>query len=169
MANALQRTLRNRLYSLGPFALTVFFIIFSRVPFQSGDSGMFIPIFSLIYTYYFRLHFPQTLRLWVIFLIGILEDYISGGILGLTPLILLMISALFERYRKIFLQGSFTTDCILFAFFSLGISLLYWLLTSFVEAQFFPVLPFFVQGAITALAFPIYVVVIGRLYHKFAR
>ena len=126
-------------------------------------------LFSLIFTYYFRVHFPQSGRLWFIFILGLLEDFLSGGYLGLTTLILLLISALFERQRKIFLQGSFMAEIFIFLFFSLAVSVLYWILTSFIEAQFIPGLPFFIQGLITALVFPLYVFLIGRINKRFSR
>ena len=161
---ALGRTLANTV----PAFLTLFLILFARVPFQDSNAGMFIPVFSLIFTYFFRLHFPDIARLWFIFGLGLLEDFLSGGYLGLTSLVLLMVSALFERQRHFFLQGSFVSEIFIFAFFSLGISLLYWLLTSFIEATLIPVLPFFVQGLMTALVFPLYVFVIGRINKRFS-
>lgn len=152
-----------------PGLFTLFLLLIFRVPFTDSDAGMYIPLFSLIFTYYFRVHFPQSGRLWFIFILGLLEDFLSGGYLGLTPLILLLISALFERQRRIFLQGSFVTEIFIFLFFSLAVSVLYWILTSFIEAQFIPGLPFFIQGLITALVFPLYVFLIGRINKRFSR
>jgi len=162
--SGLGRTLAN----LVPALLTLFLILFMRVPFQDSNAGMFIPIFSLIFTYFFRLHFPEIARLWFIVILGLLEDFLSGGYLGLTSLVLLMVAALFERQRHFFLQGSVVSEIFIFAFFSLGISLLYWLLTSFIEATLVPALPFFVQGLMTALVFPLYVFVIGRINKRFS-
>lgn len=163
-----KRRLGRALGNTVPALLTLFLILFTRVPFQDSNAGIFIPVFSLIFTYFFRLHFPEIARLWLVFLLGLLEDYLSGGYLGLTSLVLLIVAALFERQRHFFLQGSFASEIFIFAFFSLGISLLYWLLTSFIEATFVPVLPFFVQGLMTALVFPLYVFIIGRINRRFS-
>lgn len=154
--------------SIAPGVFTLFLIMVVRVPLDDSDAGMYLPIFSLAFTYYFRLHFPRSGRLWFIFLLGLLEDYLAGGYLGMTPLILLLVSALFERQRKIFLQGTFLTEIIIFTFFTGGISVVYWALTSLVEAEFLRILPFLVQGLMTALAYPVYVFLIGRLSKRFS-
>lgn len=169
MASLVSHSFLRSLYTAGPYLFTVLIILVARVPFQDAAAGPLIPIFSLIYTYYFRLHFPQAAGLVFIFLLGLLEDYLSGGYLGMTPLVLLLVAALFERRRNLFTQGTFVTETIIFVFFSLGVSLLYWLLTSFVEASLLPVMPFVIQGLVTALAFPFYVLVVSRLFRRYAR
>lgn len=168
MAFGLKGAVLRLLGNIAPALFTIFLILVLRVPFSDSDAGIYIPLFSLMFTFYFRLHFPRSARLWFIFMLGLLEDYLTGGYLGLTPLVLLLISALFERQRKIFLQGSFLTEIFIFLFFSLAVSVLYWTLTSFIEAQFIPGLPFFIQGLITALVFPLYVFLIGRINRRFA-
>lgn len=163
----LKRGILRMLTGAVPALFTIFLIIITRVPFEDSEAGMFIPIFGLIFTYYFCLYHPRYAKLWLIFLLGLLEDFLSGGYLGLTSLLLLLVAALFERQRKIFLQGSYLAGIFIFIFFSLAFSVLYWLLTSFIEAQFLPGLPFFIQGLITALVYPVYVFVIGRINRRF--
>lgn len=169
MASLAGHSFLRSLYTVGPYLFTVLIILLARVPFQDAAAGPLIPIFGLIYTYYFRLHFPHAAGLAFIFLLGLLEDFLSGGYLGMTPLVLLLVAALFERHRNLFAQGTFVTETVTFVFFSLGVSLVYWLLTSFVEASFLPPMPFLIQGLVTALAFPFYVLVIARLFRRYAR
>ena len=169
MAYGLKGAVLRLLGNASPGIFTLFLLLVFRVPFSDSDAGMYIPLFSLIFTYYFRLHYPRAGRLWFIFVLGLLEDYLSGGYLGLTPLILMLISAVFERQRKVFLQGSFVAEIIIFLVFSLSISVIYWILTSFIEAEFIPSLPFFIQGLITALVFPLYVFLVGRINRRFSR
>ena len=168
MAGGLNLGLGRLFGNMVPGLVTLLLILFLRVPFQDSDAGMFIPLFSLVFTYFFRLHFPKHAKLWFIFILGLLEDNLSGGYPGLTPLVLMLVSVLFERQRHFFLQGSFLSEIFIFAFFSLAVSLLYWLLTSFIEATLVPPGPFFVQGLMTALVFPFYVFVIGRLNKRFS-
>jgi len=169
MAFGFKGVVLRMLAGAGPGIFTLFLLLVFRVPFTDSDAGMYIPLFSLIFTYYFRLHFPQSGRLWFIFILGLLEDFLSGGYLGLTPFVLFLICALFERQRKVFLQGTFLAEIFIFLFFSLGISVLYWMLTSFIEARLVPGLPFFIQGLVTALVFPVYVFLIGRINKRFSR
>lgn len=168
MSIPFQKGLPRLIGKISPGIFTIFLILFVRVPFEDSDAGMYIPIFSLTFTYYFRLHFPRSGRLWFIFLLGLLEDYLAGGYLGLTPLVLLMVAAIFERQRKIFLQGTFLTEIIIFTFFSMAFSVVYWSVASFVEIEFLRILPFFVQGLITALVYPIYVFLVGRISKRFS-
>lgn len=165
---AFQGTIPRIVGNISPGVFTLFLILLVRVPLDNSDAGMYLPIFSLAFTYYFRLHFPRSGRLWFIFLLGLLEDYLAGGYLGMTPLILLLVSALFERQRKIFLQGTFLSEIIIFTFFTLGISVVYWALTSLVEVEILRILPFLIQGLVTALVYPVYVFVIGRISKRFS-
>ena len=168
MAGGFQRGFGRYFGAITPGLFTVFLILAFRVPFSNSDAAIFIPLFSLCFTYFFRLHYPRSGRLWFIFVIGLLEDYLSGGALGLTPLILLMVSALFERQRKVFIQGTFLSEIFIFTFFSLGISVLYWALASAFNGEFLKILPFFVQGLMTAVVYPLYVFLIGRINKRFS-
>ncbi|MEE8294093.1 MAG: rod shape-determining protein MreD [Sphingomonadales bacterium] len=168
MSASFQRGFPRLIGKISPGIFTILLILLVRVPFEDSDAGMYIPIISLAFTYYFRLHFPRSGRLWFIFLLGLLEDYLSGGYLGLTPLVLLMVAAIFERQRKVFLQGTFLTEIIIFIFFSLAFSGVYWGVASFIEIEFLRILPFFMQGLITALVYPIYVFLVGRISKRFS-
>lgn len=168
MAAAFQKTLPRLVGNITPGIFTIFLILVARVAFGDSAAGMYIPLFSLTFTYFFRLHFPRSGRLWFIFALGLLEDFLSGGYLGLTPLVLLMVAALFERQRRIFLQGTFLTEIVIFTFFSLGFSLVYWLVASFVEAAILPILPFVIQGLATALVYPVYVFLVVRVSKRFS-
>ncbi|MHA1544102.1 MAG: rod shape-determining protein MreD [Alphaproteobacteria bacterium] len=168
MSVPFQKGLPRLIGKISPGIFTIFLILFIRVPFEDSDAGMYIPIFSLAFTYYFRLHYPRSGRLWFIFLLGLLEDYLSGGYLGLTPLVLLMVAAIFERQGKVFLQGTFLSEIIIFTFFSMAFSVVYWSVASFIEVEFLRILPFFTQGFITALVYPIYVFLVGRISKRFS-
>jgi len=67
-----------------------------------------------------------------------------------------------------FLQGTFLTEIIIFIFFSLAFSGVYWGVASFIEIEFLRILPFFMQGLITALVYPIYVFLVGRISKRFS-
>ncbi len=165
---AFQKTLPRILGNITPGILTIFLILLARVPFADSEAGMYVPLFSLTFTYFFRLHFPRSGRLWFIFALGILEDFLSGGFLGLTPLVLLLVAALFERQRRIFLQGTFPTEIVIFSFFSLGFAVFYWLIASIVEFQVLRILPFIIQALVTALVYPIYVFLVVRVSKRFS-
>lgn len=168
MAAGFQSALGRLAGNILPGVFTLFLILALRVPFSDSDAGIFIPLFGLCFTYFFRLHFPRSGRLWFIFVLGLLEDYLGGGTLGLTSLILLLVCALFERQRKVFIQGTFVSEIIIFTFFSLGISVLYWLLASLIKSEFLGILPFLVQGLVTAAVYPLYVFLIGRINKRFS-
>jgi len=168
MAGTFQKALPRFAGSISPGLLTIFLILITRIPFTASDAGIYIPLFSLTFTYYFRLHFPRSGRLWFIFILGLLEDFLSGGFLGLTPLLLLAVAAIFERQRKIFLQGTFASEMVIFLFFSLAFSILFWASASLIQLQFLRILPFIIQGLVTALAYPIHIFLIGRVSKRFS-
>lgn len=165
---ALQRTFPRLVGNISPAVLTVFLVLLVRVPLENSDAGMYVPLFGLTFTYYFRLHFPRSGRLWFIFLLGLLEDYLAGGYLGMTPLVLLMVSAIFERQRKVFLQGSFLAEIVIFTFFALAFAVVYWALISLLEMEIRRIFPFLIEGLVTALVYPVYVFLIGKISKRFS-
>jgi rod shape-determining protein MreD len=151
-----------------PAAFTLLLVLLARVPFHDSGIGPYVPLFSLMFAYHFRLNFPNTAPLWLLFAFGLLEDFLSGGALGLTSLLLLLVAALFERQRALFAQVSFLSEILTFAVFCLAFALAYWLVAGFVEGRILPVVPFLALAGATAVGFPLYVGVFRRLFRQFS-
>lgn len=167
MAAALKTAAIRGLGSALPALFTLIAMLLARVPFHDSGAGPFIPLFSLIFAYFFRLHFPNAAPLWLLFAFGLLEDFLAGGTLGLTSLLLLLVAALLERKRALFAQASFFADILTFTVFSLAFAAIYWLVAGFVEARLLPPVPFLVQAGVTALAFPVFVLAFRRLFRQY--
>jgi len=167
MAAALKSAVIRGAGAALPALFTLILILLARVPFQDSGAGPFVPLFSLMFAFHFRLYFPASAPLWLLFAFGLLEDFLAGGTLGLTSFLLLLVAALFERKRVLFAQGSFVSEIFTFAVFSLAFALVYWLVAGFVEARLLPPVPFFLLAAATAFAFPVYVGVFTRLFRQY--
>ncbi|HXV74516.1 MAG TPA: rod shape-determining protein MreD [Sphingomonadales bacterium] len=167
MAAAMKAAEVRGLTGAAPAAFTLLVILLSRVPFQDSALGPLLPLFGLMFAYHFRLYFPNAAPLWLLFAFGLIEDFLSGGALGLTSLLLLVVAGLFERKRVLFASASFGTEIVTFAVFSLAFAGAYWLVAGFVEGRLLPPVPFLVQAAATAVAFPAYVWTFTRLFRQY--
>ena len=150
-----------------PALFMLLVILLARVPFHDSGAGPFVPLFSLIFAYHFRLHYPPAAPLWLLFGFGLLEDFLAGGALGLTSLLLLLVAALLERKRALFAPTSLLMDVFTFAVFAFAFAFAYWLVAGFVEARLLPGIPFLVLATATAAAYPAFVWMFRRLFRRY--
>jgi rod shape-determining protein MreD len=145
----------SALRSLSPFVLVFLLLLVTRVPFRAGDMSMYVPLISLSFAFYFTLHRPRYVPIWSLFLLGLLDDFLAGGVVGLTSLILVSVPALLLNQRRFFRNRSFVVTWAGFALLCLGASAVIWLVETFrIGAPISP-LPAVVQMAMTLLAYPI--------------
>lgn len=145
-----------------PALLTLFMLFVLRIALSYSTLGALVPLFGLMFVCHFRLYFPNTAPLFFIFGIGLVEDFLATGVLGLTSFLLVLLAVLFEKKHALFRTPSFLREVLVFVLFSFGFNLSYWAVASYTEQAALPVMPFFIQAAVTALVFPVYVFLIAR-------
>ena len=60
------------------------------------------PDIVLIAVFYWTVHRPDLMRLWTVFVIGLLSDVLSGTPLGVHPLVLVLVHAAIISQHKMF-------------------------------------------------------------------
>ena len=143
------------LRGVSPFVLVLLLLLVTRVPFRASDMSMYVPLISLSFAFYFTLHRPRYIPIWSLFILGLVDDFLAGGVIGLTSLILVSVPALLLNQRRFFKNRSFIVTWTGFALLCLGASTIIWLVEAFrIGAPISP-LPALVQMAMTLLAYPI--------------
>jgi rod shape-determining protein MreD len=90
-----------------PVALTLLLTVLSVVPVRLPAASTLAPDIVLIAVFYWTVHRPDLMRLWTVFVIGLLGDVLSGTPLGVHPLVLMLVHAAIISQHKIFRGASF--------------------------------------------------------------
>ena len=68
--------------SLTPTAITLLLIMLGMVPLQLPNIAPVVPSLALIGVFYWAVHRPDLMTIWAIFAIGLFQDLLSGGHVG---------------------------------------------------------------------------------------
>jgi len=140
--------------NLAPFAVTVMLVLVGMVPIPIPSYTAVAPQLTLISVYYWTIHRPDLMRPGVAFLIGLLQDLLIGGPLGVNALILVVAQWAVLNQRRVFLASTFSLLWIGFAMVMAGAAFLQWLAFSVLSAGILPMKPALFQGLLTVAMFP---------------
>ena len=140
---------------LTPLMLTMILVLIGMVPLQNPDIAALVPSMALIAVYYWAVHRPDLLPLWVTFMIGLFEDLLSGGYVGVGILSLLLVYSVVELQRRLFLRASFQMLWMLFAMTAAGAMYLAWVLNCLLYADWLSFWPVLFQFLTTVAAYPL--------------
>lgn len=112
-----------------PFLSVLFLMIFLFMPLPFFAN--IVPYLTLIGVYYWSVFRPVLMPIWLVFVIGILQDVLSGGLLGITALLLILVRLLVSLQGRKFLERDFMFNWLIFTFVSVAFGLSAWVLASF--------------------------------------
>ena len=114
--------------------LSILFLIFLNL-FLSNSFLDFGQLFAFQAIFFWLLYLPKFLPLYIILILGIIQDIIYLSPIGSTALIFLLLIFLFETYNKFFLEPSFFELFISFiALFTIGM-IAFWGLNSLINLK----------------------------------
>ncbi|HEY5598891.1 MAG TPA: rod shape-determining protein MreD, partial [Kiloniellales bacterium] len=116
--------------SLAPFAVTLFLVIVAMVPFKVPGISAIVPSLGLISVYFWVIYRPDLMPVWAVFLVGVIQDLLSGGQLGAGTMVLLLIWFAIAAQRRFFSSGSFMVIWAVFILLAAGAQALIWLFNS---------------------------------------
>tara|TARA_B100001971_G_C18024144_1_gene449043 strand:+ start:113 stop:619 length:507 start_codon:yes stop_codon:yes gene_type:complete len=115
--------------------LTIFFLTFFNL-FISNNFFDFGPLFVFQAIFFWLLYLPKLLPLYIILIVGVLQDIIYLSPVGSTALVFLLLIFLFEKYNKFFLEPTFFELFISFiVLFTIG-NIIFWALNSLINLKF---------------------------------
>ena len=115
--------------------LSILFLIFLNL-FLSNSFLDFGQLFAFQAIFFWLLYLPKFLPLYIILILGIIQDIIYLSPIGSTALIFLLLIFLFETYNKFFLEPSFFELFISFiTLFTIGV-IFFWALNSLINLKF---------------------------------
>ncbi len=138
-----------------PGLVTLIAVLLVVLPFGVPFFAVVTPFLFLMAVYYWSIYRPDLLPPAAVFAIGILQDILTGGPVGMLALVLLLVQALAVSQRTVLLGQVFSVEWAGFLLVALGAGLASWLLASGYNLAVVPPGPFLAQGLITAALYPV--------------
>ena len=124
------------------------------------------PIIPLVIVFFWSVYGPDYLPPLSVFFIGLLQDLLTGGPLGLWPAVYLVTQFIVMSQRAYFLGREQKVVWIGFAFAALGAGLILWLVMSLMSGVLLPLRFLLLQLAATIAIYPLFGAAFGELHRR---
>ena len=138
--------------AVAPFAMGVFAVFLIATPWRFFDALVPTPILPLTIVFFWTLYEPQKLPASAVFLIGIFQDILSGGPIGLWSTLYLVVQYAVLSQRAYFLGRAFQVIWMGFAVTAFTAGLIQWLVMGLMAGELLP-LRFILIQMLTTVAF----------------
>ena len=130
MSIAFWQKLDQTARSITPFGLSLLLVILSVVPTYIPGYAQIAPILALVSIYHWAIYRPNLLPLFAVFILGLLQDLLTGTPPGLYVLVFLTVYGMTLSQRRFFTGKSFAVYWFGFAVVSLVASVESWVFGS---------------------------------------
>ena len=154
MITAITLQLDRAARRLFPFAFSVLLVVLSVVPLPVPGYGLVVPSFGLMAVYYWAVHRPDLLPAPAVFVLGLLEDILSGAPTGLNTLVLLLVYGVMRNQRRPFLGKPFAVMWFGFLVVAPAAIFAEWLFSSALAGRLIPAQTASVQLLLTVALYP---------------
>lgn len=110
-----------------PLVLTIFLMLFGLTPTHIPGFSPVMPMFSLMAVYFWAVYRPDSMGYGPAFVIGLLEDLLTGTPLGSTALVLMLGQWVVFHQQKFFNGRPFHVVWAAFALVAVGAAVVRWL------------------------------------------
>lgn len=150
---------------LVPGGLTLILLLMSVSPSRLPGFVHVAPMVALISVYYWAVTRPGAMGYGTAFLLGLVEDCLTGAPLGVGALTLLVVQAAVASQVRYFLGKPFPVGWWAFLLMALGAAFVKWLAVSAFHAQFVDGTALMFSVLLTVTMFPAFAWLFGRVSH----
>ena len=154
---------------LSPFALTLILVIVSVVPFYMPGFSYIVPFLALMAVYHWAIFSPRLLPAYAVFFIGILQDCLSGTVLGVNAIVFLLTYSIVLSQRRFLAEKSFFIIWFGFSLILLVVIFLTWSLFSAYNVVLINPKSLFFQYFVSLGLFPLISWFFQRWQHAFLK
>lgn len=148
--------LDTRARNILPFGLTVMVLLFGLTPTYLPGLAQITPLYTLVAVYFWAVYRPDLLGYGFGFVLGVLEDLLTGAPLGVGALTLLLTQWIVFNQHKFFHAKPFVITWFAFVIVAFGAALLKWVCIGLVaDGGFTPFGDLFATYLITVAIYPI--------------
>lgn len=166
---ALLRQISRRIRALLPILSSIVLVLLGLLPVGLPYFDTVAPSFALMAVFYWSIFRSDLMTMVGAFLIGLLLDLLSGGLLGLNALILVAVHELGVSQRRVFLGSSFMVNWTAFALLIGAVLPLSWALVSLLYWRLLPTAPVLAQMILSLTLYPAVYWGLSRLERRWLR
>ena len=115
---------------LTPFGLTMALVVLSVVPTHLPGFARIAPMLGLMAIYHWAIYRPDLMPAYAVFLLGLLQDILSGTPIGVNVVVFLTVYGVVLTQRRFFVGKSFVIGWLGFALVAAGAAVEGWILVS---------------------------------------
>ncbi len=149
-----------------PTMLGLFGVIILALPVRFAEGLIPAPIIPLVVVFFWSIYGPEYMPPLGVFLIGILQDLLTGGPLGLWPAVYLIAQFVVLSQRAYFMGREQKVVWVGFTVVALGVSVILWLVMSLMAGMMLPLGGLMFQMIATAWVYPLFGIVFGHLHRR---
>ncbi len=158
--------LLSLLKTVAPLLLGLLGVIFLALPMRLFEGAAPTPIIPLVVVFFWSIYAPAYMPSVSVFLIGILQDLLTGGPLGLWAAVYLVTQFVVMSQRSYFLGREQKVVWLGFALAAASASLMLWLVMSLMSGVLLPVGGLLAQMATTVLIYPLFGIAFGEFHRR---
>ncbi len=149
--------------SLTPLMVSLCLVIVSVIPLRLPQASFIVPTLALMAVYYWSLHRADLLPAFAIFIVGMLQDILGGGPLGVNTIIFLAVYGICASQRRFFYGKSFLVVWWGFMVVAAGALILEWALNSAFSGSIVGPRPALFKYLITVAIYPLVAWLFARM------
>ena len=138
-----------------PFLLALTLVIVNLIPLHLTDYAAISPDLALMAVYYWALHRPSLMPAIAVFIIGLFQDFLSGGPIGLSAGTLILVFAVAVSQARFFYGKSFLVVWWGFMMVSVGVATIQWIVVSIFFGTLISPDPAFFECVMNIAGYPI--------------
>lgn len=154
------------LRAAAPTLLGLFGALVLAAPIRLFEGFAPTPILPLVIVFFWSIYGPDYMPPFSVFLIGLVQDLLTGAPLGLWPAVYLVTQYIVLSQRAYFLGREQKVVWIGFALAAAGAGLILWLVMSLMSGALLPVRFLMLQLAATVAIYPLFGAVFRELHHR---
>lgn len=148
-------TITRFLTSSTPFLIGLVGVLCLALPFRLAEGMIPMPIFPLVMIYFWTVYEPMKLPSSLIFLLGLLQDALTGGPFGLWSMVYLIVQYVVLSQRSYFLGREMKVVWMGFAIVATGAGLLIWMVLCVMSRGLLPLSGIMLQIFVTICVYPV--------------
>jgi len=137
-----------------PGLLALILVLFSLVPYNFPGSAQLVPPLALMAVFYWGVYRPDLLPAPLAFFFGLLQDFLSGGPLGMWAAVFLLVLMVTASQRRFFLGKMFVVEWLGFSLVTSVVFLAIWFIGSIYIGAIVDPGALFVQALLTIAFYP---------------
>ena len=152
-----------------PAGLSVVFVLVTVVPFPIPGYAAIVPMLALAAVFFWAIHHPGLLPPVVVFAIGLVQDILTGALVGSGAVVLLLVYAVIVSQRMFFRNKSFLVVWLGFVVVALGAGALNWLFAATFAGQLISAGAPAFQVLVTIAVYPLLTWILHGVYRLLPR